>query len=84
MPQGAPVKVVSSAVYLGRLLRAEGSTGASIAGRVGEARGAFDFLWIVWKRANITRQRKLDLFNACAVMKIDIQLGGTMLAPGKQ
>ena len=73
-PQGAPVKVVSSAVYLGSLLREDGNTGASIARRVGEARGAFESLKTVWKHANITRQRKLYLFNACVVTKLTYSL----------
>eukprot|EP00959_Pyramimonas_sp_CCMP1952_P227866 4764695-Pyramimonas_sp.AAC.1 len=43
-PQGALVKVVSSAVYLGSLLLEDGNAGASIAWKVGEACGAFESL----------------------------------------
>ena len=73
-PQGTPVKVVTSAVYLGSLLRADGRTGASTARRIGEARATFDSLKTVWKHANITRQRKLYIFNACVATKLTYSL----------
>ena len=54
-PQGMPLKTVTSAVYLGSLLRADGKTGASVARRVGEARASFDALQAVWRHANIRK-----------------------------
>eukprot|EP00959_Pyramimonas_sp_CCMP1952_P208850 4368503-Pyramimonas_sp.AAC.1 len=69
-PQGAPVKIVSSAVYLGGLLREDEDTGASVARRVGEARGAFESWKTVWKHASITRQWNLYLFSARVVTQL--------------
>ena len=73
-PQGMPLKTVTSAVYLGSLLRADGKTGASVARRVGEARASFDALQAVWRHANISRARKVNLFSACVVSKLTYSL----------
>ncbi|CAE8618089.1 unnamed protein product [Polarella glacialis] len=66
-PGGQPVKCVEQAVYLGGLLRTDGSTQVSITRRLGQARAAFDKLVSVWRHANITAKRKLLVFNACVV-----------------
>ena len=70
MPSGDAVKPVDSATYLGSLLSADGWTKSSVARRTGEARSVLDKLQTVWRHANITRKRKLDLFNACVVSKL--------------
>ena len=67
---GQPMKQVTSAVYLGGLVTADGTPKAAVARRIGEAKAIFDNLQTVWRHANITRQRKLILFKACVVSKL--------------
>ena len=67
---GDPVEPTSSALYLGGLLNADCNAGASLARRLGEARGALDKLSLVWSHANISQRRKIQLFNACVISKL--------------
>ena len=70
MPDGMPLKEVETAVYLGSLLTTRGSTKTVIARRIGEAKGVLKDLQAVWRHANLTKRRKLEIFNACVVSKL--------------
>ena len=69
-PNGKPVKRVSQAVYLGGMLSSVATVAPEVSRRLGEARGSFKNLNQCWSHANITRQRKLQLYHACVVSKL--------------
>ena len=46
----------------------------AIGKRVGEASAVFDALCDVWKHANISRQRKVEIYNSCVVSKLSFSL----------
>ena len=64
------VENVNKAVYLGGLLDREGSPTTEVSRRLGEAGVCFDALARVWKHANITRKRKLEVYHACVLPKL--------------
>ncbi|CAE8620602.1 unnamed protein product [Polarella glacialis] len=67
---GVILKCVSQAIYLGGLLTSDGSAISELARRLGEAGRCFEQLQSVWKHANISRLRKLQIYNACVVAKV--------------
>jgi hypothetical protein len=69
-PSGAPIKAVSQATYLGSFLSADGKADYAVGRRIGEARGALKKLQVVWSHANLTRVRKLEIFDACIMSKL--------------
>ena len=68
-PDGIPVRVVDKAVYLGAVLCAS-SRSNNVARQVGEARSTFGKLEVIWKHANLSRQRKINVFNSVVVPKV--------------
>ena len=69
-PNGEPVKRVSQAVYLGGMISSVATAAPEVSRRLGEARGSFKSLSQCWSHANITRQRKLQLYHVCVVSKL--------------
>ena len=69
-PSGEPVKFVEQAVYLGGLLSTTACAKSEVTRRIGEARGVFKALQRCWSHANISRQRKIELYLACVVSKV--------------
>ena len=67
---GKPLQVKSQAVFLGGLLSTDGSVGAELSRRIGEGRDCFHTLARVWRHANISKTRKMQIFEACIVSKI--------------
>ena len=57
-------------IYLGGLLSADGRVGAELSRRLGLAERTFTDLQRVWKHANITRKRKVEIFEACVVSRL--------------
>jgi hypothetical protein len=69
-PHGQILKSVQQAVYLGGLIAASGAASPEVTRRLGEARGSFEQLQTVWKHANLTRERKLEIYHACVIPKL--------------
>jgi hypothetical protein len=69
-PAGAEIKPASTAVHLGSLLVADGTTKSSVGRRLGEARSVLNDLQAVWKHANVTKRRKIQIFNDCVLSKL--------------
>ena len=69
-PSGEPVRFVAQAVYLGGLLSTTTSAKSEVTRRIGEAKGTFKALQRCWSHANVTRQRKIELYQACVVSKV--------------
>jgi len=69
-PDGAPIKRVEQAVYLGGLLAADGRPKAEITRRLGEAKRTVDNLQAVWQHANMTREWKKTVLDACVIQKL--------------
>ena len=73
-PSGAPIKVVTQFTYLGSFLNADGKADYAVGRRIGESRSAFKSLQVVWNHANLTRARKLEVFDACVMSKLMFSL----------
>ena len=69
-PSGAPIKALSQATHLGSFLSADGKADYAVGRRIGEVRGALKKLQVVWSHANLTRVRKLEIFDACIMSKL--------------
>jgi hypothetical protein len=69
-PGGEPVKIVNQAVYLGGMLSSSAAAAPEVSRRLGEARGSFKSLNRCWSHANISLQRKCQLYRACVVSKL--------------
>ena len=67
---GERVKEKDSIVYLGGLLSADGRIHLELSRRLGMATADFSRLEVVWKHANITRQRKVQIYKACVLQKL--------------
>ena len=67
---GQPIPVTYQAVYLGSLLTTSGLASPSLSRRLGEARGAFEKLQLVWRHANISKPRKVQIYSACILSKL--------------
>ena len=57
-------------IYLGGLLTDDGTITSELSRRVGMAYSDFSSLPRVWSHANITRKRKIQIFNACIISKL--------------
>ena len=55
---------------MGSLLLADGGLKAELSRRIGSARAAFNELVIVWKHANLSRQRKVQIYQACVLPRL--------------
>ena len=73
-PSGDNIKTATQATYLGSLLTISGSTATAVGKRIGEASAVFDSLCDVWKHANISKQRKVDIYQSCVVSKLSFSL----------
>ena len=73
-PSGGTIGITTQATYLGSLLAANGSSSLAVGRRIGEATSVFNALCDVWKHANICKQRKVEIFNACVVSKLSFSL----------
>ena len=69
-PSGEPVRFVDQAVYLGGLFSTTTCAKPEVIWRIGEAKGTFRALQRCWSHANISRQRKIELYQACVVSKV--------------
>ena len=69
-PNGEVIEHKRSVVYLGGLVTCDGRATAEVTGRVGEGRAAFKQLHQLWSHANISRHRKLEIYQSCIVSKI--------------
>ena len=66
-------------VYLGSLLSADGRIEAELSRRLGMAQKDFQILQRVWAHANISKQRKTLIYNACIVSTLLYGLGTAWL-----
>ena len=57
-------------IYLGSLLDVSGSMHAELVRRIGAAKAAFRELDVVWRHANISRDRKTRIFEAYVVSRL--------------
>ncbi len=69
-PSGQPLHFTDSAVYLGGLLTIASGARAELTRRIGEAKGVFRALQRCWAHANISKHRKLQIYQACVVSKL--------------
>ena len=64
------MKTMTQFTYLGGFLSTDGKADYAVGRRIGEARGALKKLQVVWSHANLTRVRKLEIFDACIMSKL--------------
>ena len=69
-PDGSEIKTVDSLLYLGATLDKEVRHTSELARRIGAARKDFFSLAQVWKHAGISRQRKVQVYDACIVSNL--------------
>ena len=55
-------------------MTASGSTSSSVGRRIGEAKSSFSSLCEVWKHANISKFRKIQIYEACVISKLSFSL----------
>ena len=67
---GMAIQNKNAAVYLGGLLCTDGTPRAEVSRRSGAAWGAFLKLERVWRHANISRTRKVAIYEGCILPKI--------------
>ena len=67
---GEDVKRKDSMVYLGGLLTADGRIGPELGRRLGMAQRVFQELQRVWRHANITRERKKQIYTSCVLSQL--------------
>ena len=67
---GKRVQVKASASYLGSMLCINGRPQTELTRRLGEASRLFKSLSMVWKHANISQHRKLEIFDACVTSRL--------------
>ena len=82
-PNGSPIKVVDSAVYLGTLLTNDAANDSNLNRRLGEATASFHKLADVWKRSGISTAKKLRIFDSCVVSKLLFSLDTQPLSAGQ-
>ena len=73
-PDGSFVVSKQSMVYLGSGLSADGRNGSEINRRLGAAKADFLKLRKVWAHSNISREKKLRIYNACIVSSLSYGL----------
>ena len=56
--------------YLGGVISCDGRANAEIIRRIGEGRVIFEQLHKLWRHANITIKKKIEIYKACVVSKI--------------
>ena len=66
--------------YLGALLSDTGNIRSELGQRIGLARQEFHELARIWKHANISRHRKIELYTSCVVSKLLYALHSTWLS----
>ena len=76
---GQPLSTKDEAVYLGGLISTDGRPKAELTRRLGEARQLFDKLASVWRHANMSKERKRQVFEACVTSKLLYGLDSTWL-----
>ena len=69
-PDGAEIKCVREAVYLGSLITCDGKGGRELSRRIGEGRRTLDGLERVWRHAGVTRTRQMEIYMAYVVSKL--------------
>ena len=57
-------------IYLGSLISADGRISSELGRRIGQAQQDISTLMRVWNHGNISRQRKLEVFDACVISKL--------------
>ena len=68
-PDGNPVKCKESLKYLGAVLHNTGRVDSEIACKIGTAKQEFRTLMQIWKHANITKRRKIQLYKSLVLSK---------------
>ena len=69
-PTGEIIQPKASMVYLGSLLASDGKIMAEINRRLGMAKKDFEVLQSIWQHTNLTKVRKLMIFEVCIVSKL--------------
>ena len=69
-PDGTIVTSKNSMIYLGGLLSRDGHGEKELSRRLGMAHADFKALTRLWSHANVTKTRKLDVFNGIVANKL--------------
>ena len=69
-PDGADIRNVREAVYLGGLITRDGRACKELSRRLGEGHRVFNDLEAVWRHASLPRQRRVQIYLACVESKV--------------
>ena len=69
-PCQSPLVSVDHATYLGGLLSADARPVHELTRRLGEAQGSFQSSIRIWKHANVSKKRKIQIFESCVLSKL--------------
>ena len=67
---GSHVRITYAMIYLCSLISDDGVITSELSRRIGMAYSDFSALQRVWSHANITRKKKIVIFNACIISKL--------------
>ena len=81
-PGGVAIEMKRSLIYLGGLITCDGKSAIEVRRRVSEGRTAFKTLARLWSHANLTCDRKLEIFNVCITTKVMYSLESLWLLEG--
>ena len=65
--KGKPIPIKQSIRYLGSLLSIDGRVHSELSQRIGFAQMVFTKLARIWKHANVSRQRKVKIYESCVL-----------------
>ena len=68
------VECRTSMKYLGGMLSADGRIGSELARRLGTARAEYEALRRIWSHSSLSVARKISIFNACVLSKLEYGL----------
>ena len=69
-PDGSPIRIRESMVYLGGLLHVSGKATAELTRRLSLATAHFHALCRLWKHAVLDTSKKVQIFSACIISKL--------------
>ena len=82
-PAGQVIQQKEAMPYLGSTIHGGGRYGCEISRKIGAAKEAFRFLHNIWKHGGISKQRKVQLFDALIISKLQYATASAWLLKGE-
>ena len=82
-PAGQLIPPKEAMMYRGSTIHGGGRYGCEISRKIGAAKEAFRFLHNIWKHGGISKQRKVQLFDALIISKLQYATASAWLLKGE-